>query len=172
MAKEINAKICKFLFARQFQFNDSNDDGDSPRAFSINVSGIFFPLLLCFEPGELLSLVPLTPLCSHFPSLPLPLFLLLSATGQAPSWKVAGRAERRMDFRKMEICKETCALSHSVGIIMRAPTLWRLKVSFAGYRGRQGRVGVYTLWGTVAERNLNCVEIANWLSESRSGHNL
>lgn len=90
VAKEINAKICKFLFARQFQFNDSNDDGDSPRAFSINVPGLFFPLLLCFQPGELLSLVPLTPLCSHFTS-PLPPSLLPAQRNRASPQLEGGR---------------------------------------------------------------------------------
>lgn len=61
-----------------------------------------------------------------------------------------------MDFRKMEICKQTWeaslrpaqagwqALSHFEGIIMRAPTLWcRLLVKVArGEGGGTVRVGV------------------------------
>jgi len=61
---EINAEICKFLFPRQFQFNDNQDDDNEP--FSINIGLPFFVSLFLYiffvsAWGKLLSAEPLTP---------------------------------------------------------------------------------------------------------------
>lgn len=79
-------------------------------------------MLLCFDPGELLSAVPLTPLCSH-----LPRAQRNRANAKQDAWGASrGEGGRRMDFRKMEICKQ------NFGSLFKACVAWGCIEPFRG----------------------------------------